>query len=192
MTHQLMASRRVLPAALALALTLAACQSSEQSAEQAATNDQIKVAQRVEAVCAARVDVDAALNEVGALTPESTVGDAEQAGEKLRQALAKLDGAEGELGKAEVKEYRDQVAIFQAEVERVRKDKSLTLKQASQQLQNKVAPVVAARSQLDAVTVCVEIDAPSTGPRPADDANANQPSDDQTDAAAEGEAKGDS
>ena len=53
------------------------------------------------------MDVDAALNEVGALTPESTVGDAEQAGEKLRQALAKLDGAEGE---------------------RVRKDKSLTLK----------------------------------------------------------------
>ena len=54
----------------------------------------------------------------------------------------------------------------------MRKDKSLSLKQASNQLQQKVAPVVAAR--------------------PDEHANSNQLSDDQIDAAAEGEAKGDS
>ena len=133
-----------------------------------AVDDELKVAAGVEAVCAARSDVDAAVAAVAALTPESTVGDAEQAGEKLRAALAKLDGAEGELSKAEVKEYRDQVALFQEEVEKVRKDKSLTLKEASEQLQGKVAPVVVARAQLASATVCVEIDEEPTANKKAD------------------------
>ena len=94
-----MALPRVLPAVMVMALTLAACQSPAEKA----VKDEVKVAAGVEAVCAARVDVDAAVAAVAALTPESTVGDAEKAGEKLRSALAKLDGAEGELSKAEVK-----------------------------------------------------------------------------------------
>ena len=149
-----MALTRVLPAFMVMSLTLAACQSPAEKA----VKDEVKVAAGVEAVCAARADVDAAVAAVDALTPESTVGDAEKAGEKLRAALAKLDGAEGELSKAEVKEYRDQVALFQKEVEKVRKDKTLTLKEASEQLQGKVAPVVAARAQLAAATVCVEVE----------------------------------
>ena len=48
--------------------------------------------------------------------------------------------------------------MFQEEVEKVRKDKSLTLKEASEQLQGKVAPVVAARAQLASATACVEVD----------------------------------
>ena len=113
-----MALARFLPAVMVMGLTLAACQSPADKA----VDDELKVAAGVEAVCAARSDVDAAMATVAALTPESTVGDAEQAGEQLRAALAKLDGAEGELSKAEVKEYRDQVALFQEELEKVRKD----------------------------------------------------------------------
>ena len=159
-----MAYTRFLPAVMVMGLTLAACQSPAEKA----VDDEVKVAAGVEAVCAARSDVDAAMAAVAALTPESTVGDAEKAGEKLRAALAKLDGAEGELSKAEVKEYRDQVALFQEEVEKVRQDKSLTLKDASEQLQGKVAPVVAARAQLASATVCVEIDEKPTANQQAD------------------------
>lgn len=149
---------------MVMALTLAACQSPAEKA----VEDEVKVAAGVEAVCAARSDVDAAMAAVAALTPESTVGDAEKAGERLRAALAKLDGAEGELSKAEVKEYRDQVALFQEELEKVRKDKALTLKEASEQLQGKVAPVVAARAQLASATVCVEMDEAPTADKKAD------------------------
>ena len=159
-----MALARFLPAVMVMGLTLSACQSPADKV----VDDELKVAAGVEAVCAARSDVDAAMATVAALTPESTVGDAEQAGEKLRAALAKLDGAEGELSKAEVKEYRDQVALFQQEVEKVRQDKSLTLKEASEQLQGKVAPVVVARAQLASATVCVEIDEEPTANKKAD------------------------
>jgi hypothetical protein len=149
-----MSSFRVLPAVLALTVVLAACQSPETKA----VKDEVKVAQGVEAVCAARVDVDAALETVNGLTPQSTIGDAEKAGEQLKTALAKLEGAEEQLSRAEVKEYRDQVTIFRKEVEMVSKDKSLTLEQAAEKLKGKAAPVVAAREQLAATTVCVEID----------------------------------
>lgn len=149
-----MSTLRVLPAFLALTVVLAACQSPDNKA----VKDEVKVAQGVEAVCAARVDVDAALATVNGLTPQSTIGDAEKAGEKLKSALAKLEGAEEQLTKAEVKEYRDQVAIFRKEVEAVSKDKTLTLEQAADKLKGKAAPVIAAREQLAATTVCVEID----------------------------------
>ena len=57
----------------------------------------------------------------------------------------------------EVKAYRDQVAWFQENLEKLCKDKNLTLKEASEQLGGNVAPVVADRAQLASVTVCVEI-----------------------------------
>jgi len=149
-----MSPLRVLPAVLALTVALAACQSPAKKA----VKDEVKVANGVEAVCSARGDVDAAVAAVNALTPQSTIGDAEKAGEKLKSALAKLEGAEDQLGKAEVKEYRDQVTIFRKAVDAVSKDKSLTLAQAAEQLKGKAAPVVAAREQLAATTVCVEIE----------------------------------
>ena len=48
------------------------------------------------------------------------------------------------------------------------KDKALTLKEASEQLQGKVAPVVAARAQLASATVCVEIDETPTADKKVD------------------------
>ena len=55
-----MSSLRVLPAALALSLALVACQSAEKRAD----NDEVKVVNGVEAVCAAQADVDAAVGPV--------------------------------------------------------------------------------------------------------------------------------
>lgn len=152
-----MSPLRVLPAVLALTVALAACQSPAKKA----VKDEVKVAQGVEAVCAARLDVDAAVASVNSLTAQSTIGDAEKAGESLKAALSKLEGAEEQLNKAEVKEYRDQVQLFQKAIQSVTKDINLTLEQAAEQLKGKAAPVVAAREQLAATTVCVEIEEPA-------------------------------
>ncbi|HJN33318.1 MAG TPA: hypothetical protein QF700_04295 [Prochlorococcus sp.] len=69
------AAVRFLPVVLALSLTLAACESSSQKA----INDEMKVAQDVALVCSARNQVDQAVAVVNALTPESTVAQAEKA-----------------------------------------------------------------------------------------------------------------
>jgi hypothetical protein len=147
-----MTSVRVLPAALALSLALVACQSAEKKAD----NDEVKVVKGVEAVCAAQADVDAAVLKVNELTPDSTVADAQQAGDKLKVALSALSKAEGQLEKAEVKEYRDQVEIFRKAVDEVSKKKDLTLAEAADQLKGKAAPLIAAREQLASTTVCIE------------------------------------
>ena len=60
--------------------------------------------------------------------------------------------------KAEVKEYRDQVEIFREAVKEVKKDKTLTLAEAAEQLKGKAAPVLAAREQLAATTVCIDVE----------------------------------
>ena len=147
-----MSSLRVFPAALALSLALVACQSAEKKAD----NDEVKVVKGVEAVCAAQADVDAAVLKVNELTPDSTVADAQQAGDKLKGALSALSKAEGQLEKAEVKEYRDQVEIFRKAVDEVSKKKDLTLAEAANQLKGKAAPLIAAREQLASTTVCIE------------------------------------
>jgi len=149
-----MLSMRVFPAVLTIGLAITACQ----SAEKKAVIDEVKVAKGVEAVCAAQADVDDAVSAVNALTPESTLADAEKAGKKLNQALSSLNKAEDQLVKAEVKEYRDQVEIFRQVVEEVSRDKSLTLAEAAERLKGKAAPVVAARAQLAATTACVVVE----------------------------------
>ena len=158
-----MSSLRVLPAALALSLALVACQ----SADKKAGNDEVKVVKGVEAVCAAQADVDAAVDQVNGLTPDSTVADAQKAGDKLKGALSALNKAEGQLEKAEVKEYRDQVEIFRKAVDEVSKNKDLTLAEAAEQLKGKAAPLIAAREQLASTTVCID----AVEADPADDSD---------------------
>ena len=147
-----MSSLHVLPAALALSLALVACQSAEKRAD----NDEVKVVNGAEAVCAAQADVDAAVGQVNGLTPDSTVAEAQQAGDKLKRALAALSKAEGQLDKTEVKEYRDQVDLFRKAVDEVSKNKDLTLAEAAEQLKGKAAPLLAAREQLASTTVCID------------------------------------
>ena len=89
---------------------------------------------------------------------KSLVADAEKAGKKLNNALTSLNKAEDQLAKAEVKEYRDQVQRFREAVDEVSKNKDLTLAEAAEQLKGKAAPVVAAREQLAATTVCVAVE----------------------------------
>ena len=102
-----MASLRVLAVAFALSLAVMACQSADKRAD----NDQIQVVKGVETVCDAQADVDAATDTVNNLSPDSTVADAQKAGERLKAALSALNRAEEQLERAEVKEYRDQVGI---------------------------------------------------------------------------------
>lgn len=83
---------------------------------------------------------------------------AEKTTKSLDQALKTLSNSEEQLNKAEVSEYRDQVKIFRDAVEEVRKDKDLTLAEAAEQLKGKAEPVIAAREQLMAITVCVEVE----------------------------------
>ncbi|RZO50896.1 MAG: hypothetical protein EVA79_04895 [Prochlorococcus sp. MED-G132] len=128
-----MAAVRFLSAVLALSLTLASCESSSQKA----TNDEIKVAEGAELVCSARNQVDQAVAVVNALTPESTIA------------------------QAEFSEYRDQ--IFRDAVDEIREKKDLTLAEAADQLKGKVAPVIAAREQLMATTVCIDVEQSAKG-----------------------------
>ena len=74
---------------------------------------------------------------VNALTPESTIA------------------------KAEFSEYRDQ--IFRDAVDEIREKKDLTLAEAADQLKGKVAPVIAAREQLMATTVCIDVEQSDKG-----------------------------
>ena len=152
-----MSSQRVLPAAFALSLALVACQ----SADQRAANDEVKVVRGVEAVCAAQADVDAAMDTVNGLTPESTVAEAQKAGERLKVALSALSKAEGQIERAEIKEYRDQVGLFRKAVDEVSRNKDLTLAEAAEQLKTKAAPLLAARRQLASTTVCIDVEEPA-------------------------------
>ena len=154
-----MAGFRLVMASLALAMALGSCQSVSQKA----ANDQVKVVQGAELVCSARNDVDQAVSAVNGLTSQSTVGQAEQAISSLEKALKTLDVAEEQLSKAEFREYRDQVKIFRDAVVEVRSNKALTLAAASEQLKGKAEPLIAAREQLMAITVCIDIEEQAAG-----------------------------
>jgi hypothetical protein len=149
-----MSSLRAFPAVLALGLVLAACQSMEKKA----LTDQAKVLSDSGLVCKATAEVEKALDKVDDLTPASTVADAEVAGASLKKALATLDQTETELETAQLKEYRDQVAIYETFVGQIRQNKTMTLEEAAQQLKAKAAPVIAAHEQLVETTACLEVE----------------------------------
>ena len=152
-----MPSLRVLPAAFALSLALVACQSADNRSDK----DEIQVVKGVEAVCSAQADVDAAIDTVNDLSPRSTIADAQKAGERLKVALSALNRAEEQLERAEVKEYRDQVAIFRKAVDEVSKNRELTLAEASEQLKTEAVPLLEARQQLVSTTVCIDAEEPA-------------------------------
>ena len=149
-----MLSSRVFPAVLVLGLALAACQSVEKKA----VTDQVKVVSDSGLVCNATAEVEKALDKIDALTPASTVADAESAGESLKKALATLDKAEVELQTSKLNEYRDQVAIYEKFVGQIRQNKTMTLEEAAQQLKAQAAPVIAAHEQLSEATDCIEVE----------------------------------
>ena len=107
-------------------------------------------------ICTQLTNVGKALDQVAALTPTSTVGDAEKAQKNLVTALNGLEKSEKALQKARVRELRDQLKTFNKEVDKVAKQKKLTLEQAAQELRTKAQPVIAARQQALAEVECVE------------------------------------
>ncbi|HJN33319.1 MAG TPA: hypothetical protein QF700_04300 [Prochlorococcus sp.] len=76
----------------------------------------------------------------------------------MDKVLKILEVAEEKLGQDELSEYLDQVKIFRDAVDEIREKKDLTLAEAADQLKGKLAPVIVAREQLMAITVCIDVE----------------------------------
>ncbi|WP_353090753.1 hypothetical protein [Synechococcus lacustris] len=135
-----------------MALSLVACQQNPEKAEKKAEV----------AICENLAAVGDAVENVQALTPTSTVGDAVKAQKSLFTAITNLEKSEDSLEKARVRDLRDQLKAFNADVEKVSKQKKLTLEQAAQELRTKAQPLIAARQRALAEVDCIE--EPATKP----------------------------
>jgi hypothetical protein len=136
----------LLSAAGLLALALAACQS-----------DLAKKELKAEAaVCQNLGAVATALDGVAALSPSSTVAEAQQAERNLATALTDLNRSESKLESVRLKAFRDQLQTFRGEVQRVSRESDLTLKEAGTALKAKATPLIEARRQLSAAVQCEE------------------------------------
>ena len=76
----------------------------------------------------------------------------------MDKVLKILEVAEEKLGQDELSEYLDQMKIFRDAVDEIREKKDLTLAEAADQLKGKLAPVIVAREQLMAITVCIDVE----------------------------------
>jgi len=143
-THSLLAI-----AALA-ALALGGCQQNLTS--QKAKTEKL--------ICTQLAEVGQALDGVAALKPTSTVGEAKKADQALATALGKLEASEEKLENLRLKAFKAQLRTFKGEVEKVSRNKGLTLEMAANLLKAKAAPVIAARQALNAEVEC-EVPAPA-------------------------------
>jgi hypothetical protein len=133
-----------LPAAGLLALALSACQA-----------DLAKKEQKAEAaVCQNLGAVATALDGVAALTPSSTVAQAQQTERSLATALGDLNRSESKLEAVRLKAFKAQLQTFRGEVQRVSRESDLTLKEAGTALKAKATPLIEARRQLSAAVKC--------------------------------------
>ena len=139
--------RSLLAASLLVALVAAGCQSQNLA----------KREQKTEAkICEQLSAVGAALEQVAALQPTSTVGEAQAADKALSTALDKLGQAEQTLEKLRLQAFQTQLKTFKAEVERVSSNQKLTLEEAATVLKAKAGPVIAARKALSTAVKCPE------------------------------------
>ena len=130
-----------------LALSAAGCQQQDLALKEQKTEAKI---------CAQLAEVGTALDQVGALQPTSTVGEAVAADRALAKALNSLETSEQTLEKLRLKNFQNQLRTFKEDVARVASRKDQTIEQAAQQLKAKAAPVVVARRQLSAAVKCEE------------------------------------
>ncbi|WP_216904272.1 hypothetical protein [Synechococcus sp. CCY 9618] len=140
---------RLLPLAVALCLGLAAtgCQRDDLSQREAKTEAKI---------CTELATVGTAMEQVAALKPSSTVGEAQAAQDNLSQAVAALENSENQLEQIRVEAFRKLLQGFQGEVAKAAANKGQTLEQAATELQVKATPVIAARRALSAAVQCEE------------------------------------
>ncbi len=105
-------------------------------------------------ICTELAAVSQALDGVAALKPTSTVGEAKKADQALVTALTALEASQEKLDNLRLKAFKTQLRTFRGEVEKVSRNKKLTLEMAANLLQAKAAPVVAARQALSAEVDC--------------------------------------
>ncbi len=146
----LLAMRRLIALAMAVTtLGLAGCQQVSQKTEDA-----------LEAkVCTNLAAVGTALDQVAALKPTSTVGDATAANKALTRSLEALNHSEALLEKLRLRQFRDQLSAFNREATRVAGNKSLTLEEAAADLKAKAQPVIAARRRVSEQANCPAVPA---------------------------------
>ncbi len=137
--------RTVLALGAVLALSLAACQKQDTAQMEQKTESQI---------CTQLAAVGTALEKTAALTPQSTVGQAEAANKELGNSLKALAAAEKKLQELRLQDFRKQVKAFRKEVSAVSKSKKLTLEEAAAQLKGKAQPLIAAHRQLSSEVNC--------------------------------------
>lgn len=127
--------------------------------------DLAKKEQKTEAqICTQLAAVGQALDQVAALKPSSTVGEAAAADKALATSLASLEKAEQKLEQLRLQNFQAQLKAFKGEVAQVASNKSQTLEQAAEALKTKAAPVIAARRALSAAVKCEEPAAAAPAP----------------------------
>ena len=139
--------RSILALACLVGLTTAGCQQVDLAKKELKTETKI---------CDQIVAVGKALDQVAALKPSSTIGEAQAADKALGSALAALDASQQTLEKLRLQAFQTQIKSFKAEVAKVAANKNLTLEQAAADLKTKAQPVIAARRQLSAAVKCEE------------------------------------
>jgi len=149
--------RPLLALTCALALASAGCQKQTIAQREQKTESQI---------CSQLASVGQALEQVAALKPTSTVGEATAADKALATALNSLAGSKQQLEKLRLQNFSTQLSAFKAEVAKVASNKKQTLEQAAVELKAKALPVIAARHQLSAAVKCVEPAAAMTPAKP--------------------------
>jgi len=130
-----------------VALAAAGCQKQDLAQKEAKTEAKI---------CTQLAAVGQALDQVAALKPTSTVGEATAADKALESALSGLQSAEQSLEKLRLQNFQNQLKSFKGEVARVASNKNQTLEQAALTLKAKSVPVIAARRALSAAVKCEE------------------------------------
>jgi hypothetical protein len=130
-----------------IGLGVAGCQSQDLAKREQKAEQQI---------CTQLGDAAKALEQVAALKPTSTVGEAVAADRALGSALAALERSEQKLEQLRLQNFRTQLSAFKAEVATVAADKKQTLEQAADELKAKAQPVIEARRALTAAVKCEE------------------------------------
>jgi hypothetical protein len=113
-------------------------------------------------ICTQLAEAGQALESVAALKPTSTVGEAKAADQALASALTKLEASQEKLENLRLKAFKAQLRTFRGEVEKVSRNKGITLEMAANLLKAKAAPLIAARQALTA-----EVDCPQPTAAPA-------------------------
>ncbi|MEB3321787.1 MAG: hypothetical protein VKI81_03080 [Synechococcaceae cyanobacterium] len=136
--------RPLLPLAAALlSAALLGCQPTAQREDSAQAR-----------VCADLAAVDKALQQVAALQPSSTVGEARAANDALTSALGRLNRSEEQLERLRIRDFRDQLRAFDREARGIASNKKITLEEAAAELKQKAQPVIAARKRISADVKC--------------------------------------